>query len=182
MTIAEGDTTPPHDGSQLLHNLLLFGRLLQHAGLRVHAGRMLDVVEALGHVHLGERDEVYHACRALLVHRREQLVTFDRVFAAFWRDHHHADPRSRERATPAAASVLTVTDALELDGVGATSANDAVDAEPSGVEDAEGDASRRRAGIKAWSDRGGRADKDFALFTSDEIVEAHHLLSRLIWN
>ena len=49
---------------------------------------MLDVVEALGHVNLAARDEVYHACRALLVHRPEQLGIFDRVFAAFWRAHH----------------------------------------------------------------------------------------------
>ena len=56
---------------------------------------MLDVVEALGHVNLGARDEVYHACRALLVHRREQLGIFDRVFAAFWREHRHADASNR---------------------------------------------------------------------------------------
>ena len=58
--------------SRLLDNLLIFGRLLRRAGVDVHRGRLLDVVDALGHVNLGERGEVYHACRALLVHRHEQ--------------------------------------------------------------------------------------------------------------
>ena len=64
--------------SRLLDNLLIFGRLLRRAGIDVHPGRLLDVIEALGHVNLGARDEVYHACRALLVHRQEQIAIFDR--------------------------------------------------------------------------------------------------------
>ena len=46
--------------SRLLDNLLVFGRVLRRAGIDVHPGRLLDVVEALGHVNLGARDEVYH--------------------------------------------------------------------------------------------------------------------------
>jgi uncharacterized protein with von Willebrand factor type A (vWA) domain len=83
--------------SRLLDNLLVFGRVLRRAGIDVHPGRLLDVVEALGHVDLGSRDEVYHTCRALLVHRQEQIALFDRAFAAFWREHHHAAPRPRSR-------------------------------------------------------------------------------------
>ena len=64
--------------SRLLDNLLIFGRVLRRAGIDVHRGRLLDVIEALGHVNLGARDEVYHACRALLVHRHEQIAIFDR--------------------------------------------------------------------------------------------------------
>src|SRR5437899_9722221 len=71
--------------SRLLDNLLFFGRLLRRAGIDVHPGRMIDVVEALGHVNLAARDEVYHTCRALLVHRPEQLAVFDAAFEKFWR-------------------------------------------------------------------------------------------------
>ena len=70
--------------SHLLRNLLVFGRMLRSAGLDVHPGRMLDVAEALPSIDLGARDEVYHACRTLLVHRHEDLAPFDRVFDAFW--------------------------------------------------------------------------------------------------
>src|SRR5438132_7335231 len=94
--------------SRLLENLLIFGRVLRRAGIDVHPGRLLDVIEALGHVNLGARDEVYHTCRALLVHRHEQVATFDRAFATFWREHlepeARSDPRPDESRAPAAAT------------------------------------------------------------------------------
>ena len=71
----------------LLGNLLVFGRLLRTLGLDVHVGRLLDVVEALQHVNIGAREDVYHTCRALLVHRHDDLAIFDRAFDAFWRVH-----------------------------------------------------------------------------------------------
>ena len=44
--------------SRLLENLLIFGRVLRRAGIDVHPGRLLDVIEALEQVNLGARDEV----------------------------------------------------------------------------------------------------------------------------
>jgi uncharacterized protein with von Willebrand factor type A (vWA) domain len=156
--------------SQLLDNLLAFGRILRREGIDVHPGRVLDVVEALGHVSLAARDEVYHACRALLVHRHEQLVIFDRVFEAFWRRYRHPDgridaPLDEPRTAPDAIDVVL---ALE----------EASDADA----DSEGNEPAPERGVKIWSDQGGVADKDFAALTPDEIVEAREALSRLVWN
>src|SRR6185436_10132537 len=69
---------------QIQRNLLVFGRLLRRLGIDVHVGRLLDVTEALQHVDLSSRDEVYYTCRALLVYRHDQLAIFDRAFEAFW--------------------------------------------------------------------------------------------------
>ena len=88
--------------SRLLENLLIFGRVLRRAGIDVHRGRLLDLIEALGHVNLGARDEVYHTCRALLVHRQEQIAIFDRAFAAFWREHHDGEARREPRTAESA--------------------------------------------------------------------------------
>ena len=68
----------------LLDNLLAFGQALRRAGLDVHIGRMLDVAKALPHVDLGNRDEVYHTLRTLLIHRHQDFATFDRVFNEFF--------------------------------------------------------------------------------------------------
>jgi uncharacterized protein with von Willebrand factor type A (vWA) domain len=156
--------------SQLLDNLLAFGRILRREGIDVHPGRVLDVVEALGHVSLAARDEVYHACRALLVHRHEQLAVFDRVFEAFWRRHRQLDvridtPFDEPRASPDAIEVVLVPD-------------EAYDA----AGDSEGNVPAPKRGLKIWSDQGGVADKDFAALTPDEIVDARKALSRLAWN
>jgi uncharacterized protein with von Willebrand factor type A (vWA) domain len=56
---------------QLQRNPIVFGRLLCRAGIDVHVGRMIDVTDALQHVDVGSRDEVYHTCRrAAERHRR----------------------------------------------------------------------------------------------------------------
>src|SRR5205809_8125914 len=103
--------------SRLLDNLLIFGRVLRRAGVDVHPGRLLDVIEALGHVNLGARDEVYHTCRALLVHRHEQIAIFDRAFAAFWREHHAGAARSDRRPDESRAAAVEVAEVLARGGV-----------------------------------------------------------------
>jgi uncharacterized protein with von Willebrand factor type A (vWA) domain len=72
-------------GGQLLHNLLLFGRLLRGLGLPVNTGRMLDLVAGLDQVAMTSRMDFYYAARSLLVHRREDLPLFDQAFQLFWR-------------------------------------------------------------------------------------------------
>src|SRR4029453_18727263 len=97
-----------------LDNLLLFGRVLRAAGLDVHPGRVLDLIEALRHVDVGARDEVYHACRTLLVHRHEEIPIFDRAFTRFWEAHRQGVTKpTRERAS---ASVTQIGDALPSEG------------------------------------------------------------------
>jgi uncharacterized protein with von Willebrand factor type A (vWA) domain len=156
--------------SRLLDNLLVFGRILRREGIDVHPGRLLDVVEALGHVNLAARDEVYHTCRALLVHRHEQLAIFDRVFTTFWREHRERELRndapSDEQRTSAGAIEVILT--LE---------------EPrAAAGDSAGKAQAPEGGLKIWSASGGMADKDFGALTPDEIVEAREALSRLVWS
>ncbi len=69
----------------LVHNLMLFGRLLRGLGLDVSPERLRDATAALGHVSIGARSEVYFAARSLLVHRLEDIALFDAAFEAFWR-------------------------------------------------------------------------------------------------
>jgi len=71
--------------SSFTENLVIFGRMLRRAGIDVPVGSMLDLLEALTHVDMGERDEVFHTCRTVLVRRHDQLAAFETVFDAFWR-------------------------------------------------------------------------------------------------
>ena len=158
--------------SRLLDNLLIFGRLLRRAGVDVHRGRLLDVVDALGHVNLGERGEVYHACRALLVHRHEQIALFDVAFASFWREHDGREARHAPQPGESRASVVVFEDDLARDDVREALRRDTSD----------DDAPETPGGLKTWSDLGGLADKDFAAFTSAETAEAADILSRLVWS
>ena len=152
----------------LLGNLVVFGRLLRALGLEVHVGRLLDVATALQHVRIGEREDVFHTCRTLLVHRREDLATFDRAFDAFWRVHGIRSPQ--EPATPVGdtepdgppsdTSRPVAMPGVALDDAATEEATNAVD---------------------TWSDAVALAHKDFAEFTPEELALARAALIRLEW-
>ena len=78
---ANGDAK---DSGNLLHNLVLFGRVLRGLGLDVNPGRVIDLVDALRHIEIGRKKDFYHACRTLLVHDRGDIPLFDQAFHLFW--------------------------------------------------------------------------------------------------
>lgn len=78
-------TIAQHEQGALLHNLLLFGRLLHGLGLEVNPGRMIDVQEALSQIRIGHKSDFFYTLRSFLVKRREDLPLFDEAFGLFWR-------------------------------------------------------------------------------------------------
>jgi hypothetical protein len=151
-----------------VENLIVFGRLLRRVGFDVPVGRVLDLTEALTHVNVSARDEVFHACRALLVQRHEQLGLFEDLFDAFWRD--HANPFAMQGATVSdarttAARVSATTGVLPPEE---GSAEDGIEQPVEGV-------------FQTWSEIGGLAHKDFADFTPAEMTRARIALERLDW-
>ena len=146
-------------------NLLMFGRALRSAGIDVHPARLLDAIVALGHVNLAERTDVYHACRALLVHQHEQLEMFDLTFERFWRGRDEDDP-SASRQGESTATVEIVQNF----------------AWPDGRSGAEAPTEPPTEEVPAWSDVGVLAEKDFASFTPAEIAEGAAALSKLVWS
>ena len=151
---------------QFIRSLLAFGRVLRAAGIDVHPGRMLDVVGALGHVNLAARDEVYYACRALMVHGPEQIPAFDRAFDAFWREQAQTPLVSNRREGPQAADTAIKPVAGQPMPADTSLGPDAVPVD---------------VALKAWSDRGGVADKDFAACTADEQARIAAALAALRW-
>jgi uncharacterized protein with von Willebrand factor type A (vWA) domain len=153
--------------SSLQRNLIVFGRLLRRVGIDVHVGRMIDVTEALQHVDIGSRDEVYHTCRALLVHRHDQLAVFDRAFDMFWRvhvgssTHVQGAPGVRDSSRPGPPGA-------DWPSFGEVEAPDEGQVEP-GL-------------LPTWSDAGVLAEKDFGEFTNDEVALARLALERLEWS
>ncbi|MFQ5741924.1 MAG: VWA domain-containing protein [Acidobacteriota bacterium] len=74
---------PPGNG-QLLHNLLLFGRICKGLGMKVTPHRMIETARALKLIDLGKRSDVYQALCSFLVTRRSDLELFDEAFRLFW--------------------------------------------------------------------------------------------------
>ena len=160
--------------SGLLPNLHIFGRLLRSLGIDVHVGRVLDVTEALLHVNIGMRDEVYYTCRALLVHRREDLPTFDRAFDAFWREH-------GERWERSDLGIISESRTSTLQTEAVFAAHE-TETQPAGEDRLDADGPTSTGVLRTWSDTNTLANKDFAEFTPEEIALGRAALDRLSWN
>ena len=72
----------------LLHNLLLFSRILHGLGLEVNPGRMVELQGAFAYVPIGNKADFYHTLRSFLVKRKQDLLLFDEAFNLFWRSPH----------------------------------------------------------------------------------------------
>lgn len=138
-----------------------FVRVLRRLGLRAPTGTTLAFARALAEVGVDQPSHVYWAGRTTLVRRPEDIVVYDRAFAAFF-----GSVSGAGSADPA-----TKTVELQLD-VGTD------DHPPPDVED---DEERPPAEVHAvrWSATEVLRHKDLAACTPDELDEAHRLMSDL---
>jgi uncharacterized protein with von Willebrand factor type A (vWA) domain len=163
------------ESGHLLHNLILFGRLLRGLGLDVNPGRMIDLVHALNYIEVGRKVDFYHAVRGLLVHRREDIPLFDEAFDAFWRkpadgwttlDLRVMGERKRLRQPLFTAPPLRQPPAMTL----SEEDDQPRDGEPPVVQV-----------TLTYSAREALRYKDFAALTGEELDEIKHLIATLVW-
>jgi uncharacterized protein with von Willebrand factor type A (vWA) domain len=159
-------TDPP---GHFVENLVVFGRVLRRLGFEVPVGRVLELTEALTHVDVNVRDEVFHTCRALLVQRHDQLATFAEAFDAFWRDH----------LNPFAMKGADVRDA-RTSAAGATASAGLLRPEETATDEGTGDEAPEGI-LQTWSEIERLAHKDFAEFSPEEMARARLALDRLEW-
>jgi len=63
---------------------IAFARRLRRAGVAVPVDNVVQYVRAVEAVGADRRDAVYWAGRTVLIHRQEDVGTYDRIFEAFW--------------------------------------------------------------------------------------------------
>ena len=155
---------------KLALNVLLFGRVLRAAGMDVPHARVLDAIRALEWIEIGRRTDVAATLRCLLVHDRDDLPTFDRAFALFFRAHAAPAPGpplfslgERPRVVARPAPGVPVHAAFE------------------NVEDTEHATAATSRAIGAWSSSAVSRTKDFSEFTDEELEHAREILEHLPW-
>lgn len=84
LDIFSDEGQPYQSGGNLLHNLLLFGRLCHAIGLNVTPNRMLEVARSLAHIQLSKKIDFYYTLRAHLVTHPKDFEKFDEAFNTFW--------------------------------------------------------------------------------------------------
>lgn len=79
-----GPEGTPYAGGELLHNLMLFGRVCKALGMNITPNRMVEVARALEHIQLGIKEDFYYTLRAYLVTHPKEFEYFDEAFNIFW--------------------------------------------------------------------------------------------------
>ncbi|MDQ1519860.1 MAG: uncharacterized protein QOI55_933 [Actinomycetota bacterium] len=149
----------PEVAAEVDRAAVAFTRLLRGAGIDVPIGSTVAFGEALGVVGFERRDALYWAGRATLVKRPEDIDTYDRVFAAFWRE-----AQLSARTPPLPPTVATV----------AFDSGDAAEADEEGGEISDAPVIAVR-----WSPAEVLRQRDFAVYTPSEFDEARRLMADL---
>ncbi len=161
------------DGGHLLHNLLLFGRLLRALDVDVNPSRMITLVRALEHIEIGRKPDFYYATRCLLVHEKDDLPLFDRAFDLFWRRYHKqtlpAKTATRIRSKPDEQTKL-IPRPPQSKGLKSSEHQEQLPDESPLLEVTQ-----------TYSQREMLRRKDFSEMTSDELEQVKQLMSQLLW-
>lgn len=157
---------------RLLHNLLLFGRVLRGLGLDVNPGRMMDLVSALDYIEIGNKADFFYAARTLLVHEREDLELFDEAFELFWRkpaDSWNIQLQGLTRRRKSMKPVITPPPLKD---------------EPSSTNDSDATSKEVLTVIevtRTYSNREVLRHKDFAQMSAEESEAVKQMMSHLLW-
>ena len=159
----------------LVHNLILFGRLLRGLGLDVHPGRMIDLIQALQFISIEDKADFYFSTRSLLVQRQEDIPLFDRAFEAFWREpaagrtSQELKARSGQRSNRGSRLTPPLR-APDDNSLGRNGKQSGASQEPPIVE-----------ATFTYSDREVLRRKDFAALSGEELQAIQALISELAW-
>lgn len=155
-------------GGALLHNLVLFGRVLRGAGIETGPGRMSEAAGALALVGFSRREDVRAVVRCLFARRREDLSVVDSAFDLFWR--RHALTKTRQDLRAMGERRLFPKPGRAHD---APPARDG----PEGAQGAEGPP--RLCLVRTWSADEVLRTKDFATLSPEEERAVRELIQDL---
>lgn len=91
----------PLRGRGTLANILMFGRVLKDLDFRVGLSQVIDANRCLPLIDIRRRPDFHRALSANLLHDREEMALFDRVFEAFWQGDTEMDPAMETMEVPA---------------------------------------------------------------------------------
>jgi uncharacterized protein len=144
-------------GPSTVSLLVAFARNLRRAGVAVSVDSVAHYVRAIDALGIDRRDRVYWAGRSVLIHRQEDVGTYDRVFDSFWWGRSESDP-----PLPSPAQ------SIEREGD-----DDNVDSPE------DGDEPLRRLALVSYSDVDQLRRKDFAVCSPEELEEISRLLRQV---
>ncbi len=180
----EPRTPDPHsipidemDGN-LLHNLILFGRILRGLRVDVSPGRIMEVTQALGHIEMWRKPDFYNTLRSMIINRREDIPKFDEAFELFW--------KKPEDGSIDASLAELLAQGLEMPQEEVPIAPPQLDQLPDEDDDESGDGDDEEDKefielTQTYSEQEFLAKKDFGDMSDAELAAVKRLINQLIW-
>lgn len=156
-----------NEATPLLANLLLFPRALREAGIPVSLDQTLGFLRALRWIDLEKRSQVFHAGRALLVTRHQDLELYGTIFERFFRKPGAELPEGRTRRTSPPRERERPFTVVNYMAAKARLLGEEID-----VADRTG----------TWSDQEVLQRKDFAAMTPEELAAVRRMIQELRFN
>lgn len=149
----------------LIHNLVHFTRYLRAQGLRVVPDTTTELVRAAQAVGLENREDAYHAFRAVTLSRPEEIPIFDAAFDLFFGAGHRRPPPIQPielEVHPRAPRVQVIAQTVVAADLG--------EEDLSELSDQVGASAVERL-----------ATRDFSDLTRSELTEVQRLVARMVW-
>jgi len=186
-----GRTSLLVDGERFTGSAVRFARALRIAGLTTDLGAAIDFARSLGLVDLGDREQVRAAGSAVFVRRRDDIETYDEVFARFWRARGaRMQPDGPQEGAPAVADDEPADDAaIETElGDDRDEETQRTDGVPIGAEEDLGEADTDLDDLetivseRAYSASEADRHRQFDRMTAAELRDAERLIDLLLPN
>ncbi|MEZ4726164.1 MAG: VWA domain-containing protein [Caldilineaceae bacterium] len=153
----------------LLRNCVLFGRMLRALGVEITPTQVVDLVDSLQYVEIGNRQDFKNSARTVLINRREHLPLFDQAFDLFW--------QAREQNTLLELDLgrlLQKQQEQKLEVYRRSPANDKQDLP---MPDEEPEEER----VLTYSDQEILRQKDFARLDAEEMAAVRRMMLKTQW-
>ena len=148
------------------HNMVHFTRLLRAQGLRGTPETTVALIEAAEAVGLADRDDAYHAFRAVVIGRPDDVPLFDQAFELFF--------GSGRRWKPMEPIEFKIHPHQRMHIIAPTTVNADLGGDD-GAEDIELDEQLGASASTRLSHR------DFTDLSVDEYAEVQRLIARMVW-
>jgi uncharacterized protein with von Willebrand factor type A (vWA) domain len=168
-------TASASEPSRLLENLMFFARTLRAAGLPIGPGQLIDAVQAVEAVGIGDRDDLYWTLHAVFVNRRDQRPLFDQAFQLFWRN-----PRLLDKMMRALLPQVAVpADPAQREAMSRRVAEAMASDQQAGIDGRKPEERIEIDAVLTASDREILQHKDFEQMSVEEVAAARRAIAQM---
>lgn len=169
--------------SSLLRNLVIFGRFLRRAGIRVTSSQFIEVTNSLSLIDISSKEDFRNAARCILVSRHDDIELFDRAFELFWRVQQESGNaiRLETMLNDLAAQQQNKPPVTQQEGAISRQGRSRMELR-AGSSQEEEDENTDETVMATYSPGEILRQRDFSFYSVEELADARRFLNQMRWS